>query len=109
MALTYQTASLVSPEKLAGKAALISVVLVVVDIGFAGGGGGLAGGCGSGIVGGDTVVDGVVVGMTGGVVVTRGVTGGKGLVTGMLGCELEGGSRAMRLGGEGRDAGLAVY
>ena len=41
--------------------------------------------------------------------VTRGVTGGKGLVIGMLGCELEGGREAMGLGGEGRDAGLAVY
>ena len=42
-------------------------------------------------------------------VVTRGVTGGKGLVTGMLGCRLEGDREAMCLGGEGRNAGLAVY
>ena len=41
--------------------------------------------------------------------VTRGVTGGKGLVTGMLGSELEGGNGAMHLGGEGREAGLAIY
>ena len=41
--------------------------------------------------------------------ITKGMTGGKGLVTGILDCELEGGKGAMHLGGEGRDAGLAVY
>ena len=54
-------------------------------------------------------VDVVVVGTTGGTVVTRGVTGGSGLVTGILGWEPEGGSGVLRLGGEGSDAGLAVY
>ena len=44
-----------------------------------------------------------------GTVITKGMTGGKGLVTGILDCELEGGKGAMHLGGEGRDAGLAVY
>ena len=93
---------------------MISVVLVLVDIGFAGGGIGLAGGCGSWTVGEDAVVNevvkarGLVVDMAGDAVVTRGVTGGKGLVTGTLGCELEGGKEVMCLGGEGRDAGLAV-
>ena len=53
--------------------------------GIAGGGGGLAGGCGGGIVGGGAVVDGVVVGTTEDTMVTRGVTGGKGLVPGTLG------------------------
>ena len=72
------------------------MVLVVVDIGFAGGGAGLVGGCGGWAVGGVAVV-------------TREVTGGKGLVTGTLGCELEGGRKAMHLGGEGRVAGLAMY
>ena len=84
MAFTHQTASSVSPEKSVGRAALISVVLVVVDMGFAGGGGGLAGGCGGGIMGGGAVVDGVVVGTTEDTMVTRGMTGGKGLVPGML-------------------------
>ena len=51
----------------------------------------------------------MVVDTTGDAVVTRGVTGGKGLVTGTLGCELEGGKEAMCLGGKVRDAGLAVY
>ena len=41
--------------------------------------------------------------------VARGVTGGKGLVAGMLGSELEGGNGAMHLDGKGRKAGLAVY
>ena len=76
MAFIHQMAFSVSPEESAGRAALISMVLVV-DIGFAGGGGGL--------------------------------TDGKGLVTGMLGSELEGGSGAMHLGGEGRETGLTVY
>ena len=84
MAFTHRTASSVSSEKSAGRAALISEVLVVVDMGFAGGRGGLAGGCDGGTVDGGAVVDGVVVGMTEDIVVTRGVTGGKGLVTGML-------------------------
>ena len=98
-----------------GSATLISAVLVVVDIGFAGGSTGLAGGCGGGTVGRGAVVNevvkagGFVVDMVGGVVVTRGVTGGKGLVIGVLGCELEGGREAMRLGGKGKDAGLTVY
>ena len=109
MAFTHWTASSVSPKKSVGRATLISVVLVVVDIGFASGGGGLAGGCGGGTAGGGTVVDGMVVDITGGAVVTRRVTGGKGLVIEMLGCELEGGSGAMCLDGKGRDAGLAVY
>ena len=94
MAFIHWTASSVSPEKSVGRAALISVVLV--DIGFAGGGGGL-----TGVWGGGTVDEGAVV--------ARGVTGGKGLVTGMLGSELEGGNGVMCLGGEGREAGLAVY
>ena len=92
MAFIQQIASSVSPEKSTGSAALISAVLVVVDIGFAGGGAGLAGGCGGG-----TVDEGAVINE----VVTRGVTGGKGLVTGMLGCRLEDGREAMHLGGEG--------
>ena len=77
---------------------MISAVLVVVDMGFTGGG--LTGGWGGGIMG-DC--------WAGGAVVVKGVTGGKGLVTGMLGCELEGGNEAMHLGDKGRDAGLAVY
>ena len=110
MALTQQTASLVSPENSTGSATLILAVLVVVDIGFAGGGAGLTGGCGGGIVVNEVVrAGGLVVGTAGDAVVTKGVTGGKGLVTGMLDWEPEGGSEAMRLGGEGRDAGLVVY
>ena len=87
----------------------------MVDIGFAGGGVGLAGGCGGGTVGEGAVVNevveagGLAVDTAGDAVATRGVTGGKGLVTGMLGCELEGGRKAMHLGDEGRNAGLAVY
>ena len=108
MAFIQWMASSVSPEKSAGSAALISVVLVVVDIGFTGGGAGLAGGCGGRAVGGSVVV-GLVVDTVGDTVVTRRVTGGKGLVTGTLGCELEGGKGVMCLGGEGSDAGLAVY
>ena len=96
MTFTHWTASLVSPEKSVGRAALISVVLVVADIGFAGGGDGLTGGCNGGTVDGDAVV-------------TRRVTGGKGLVTEMLGSELGGGNGVMHLGGKGKDAGLAVY
>ena len=75
------------------------MVLVVVDMKFTGGGGGLAEGCGGGTVGGGAVVkdvksDGTVVGTIEDMVVTKGVTSGNGVV---------------RLGGEGRDAGLTVY
>ena len=84
MMFTHQIASSVSPEKSVGRAALTSVVLVVVDMGFAGGGGGLAGGCGGGTVGGGMMVNEVVVDVAEGVMATRGVTGGSGLVTGML-------------------------
>ena len=61
------------------------VVLVVVDMGFADGEDGLAGGCDGGTVGGGTMINEVFVGMTGGIVVVRGVMDGSGLVTGMLG------------------------
>ena len=47
--------------------------------------------------------------MTKDTVVTRGVTGGNGLVTGIVGWELEGGNGVGCLGGEGSDAGLTVY
>ena len=109
MAFTHQLASSVSPEKISGRASLTALVLVVVDMGFAGGGTGLAVGCGGGTVVGDVKIDGVVIGMTEGTVVTKGVTGGDGLVTGILGWEPEGGSGVVRLGGEGSDAGLTVY
>ena len=90
------------------------VVLVVVDMGFIGGGGGLAGGCGGGAVGGGAVVEdvkinGTVVGTMEDMVVTKGVTGGNGLVIGILGWEPEGGNGVLCFGGEGSDAGLAVY
>ena len=85
------------------------VVLVVVDMGFAGGGGGLAGGCGGGTVIEGAKMDGTVVGTMEDTVVTKGVTGGNGLVTGILGWEPEGGNGVVRLGGEGSDAGLTVY
>ena len=80
-------------------------------MGFAGGGGRLAGGCGGGIVGGSVVVKGVkingtVVGTMEDIVVTKGVTGGNGLVTGILGWEPEGGNGVVHLGSEGSDAGL---
>ena len=93
---------------------MITVVLVVVDMGFAGGGGGLVGGCGDGTVGGSAVVkgvkiDGMVVGTMEATVVTKGVTGGNGLVTGILDWGPEGGSGVVCLGGKGRDAGLTVY
>ena len=91
MVFTHWLASSVSPEKTSGRASLTVLVLVVVDMGFAGGGTGLAGGC------------------DGGTVVTKGVTGGNGLVAGILGWEPEGGSGVVRLGGEGSDAGLTVY
>ena len=51
-------------------------------------------------------IDGVVIGTTEGTVVTKGVTGGSGLVTGILDWEPEG---VVHLGGEGSDAGLTVY
>ena len=90
------------------------VVLVVVDMGFTGGGGGLAGGCDGGTVDGGTVVEGVkidgtVVGTAGDAVVARRVTGSNGLVTGILGWEPEGGNGVTHFGGEGSDAGLFVY
>ena len=94
MAFTQWIAFSVSPEKLAGRAALTSLVLVVVDMEFIDGGGGLAGGCGGGTVGGGAVVNEVDIVMTGGTEVTRGVTGGKGLAW-----ELEGGNAATCLGG----------
>ena len=56
------------------------MVLVLVDMGFVDGGGGLVAGC---CVGG-VVVGKVVTGVAGGIIVTRGVTGGKGWVTGVL-------------------------
>ena len=85
MAFTHRLASSVSPEKTSGRVSLTVLVLVVVDMGFAGGGTGLAGGCGGGTVFGGANIDGVVVGMTEGTVVTKGVTGGNRLVTGILG------------------------
>ena len=109
MALTHWIALSVSLEKSAGRAALTSAVLVVVDMGFTGGGGGLAGGWGGGTVGGGAKIDGTVVGTTEDTVITKGVTGGSGLITGMLGWEPEGGNGVLHLGGEGSDAGLAVY
>ena len=44
MAFIHWMAFSVSPEKSAGRATLISAMLVMVDIGFAGSGGGLIGG-----------------------------------------------------------------
>ena len=84
-------------------------MLVVVDIGLVGGGIGLAGGCDGGIVDEGVKIDGVVVGMTDDTVVTRGVTGGSGLVIGTVGWELEDGNGVLDLGGEGSDGGLTVY
>ena len=109
MAFTHRLASSVSPEKISGRASLTVLVVVVVDMGFIGGGIGLTGGCEEGTVVGGAKIDGVVVGTTEGTVVTKGVTGGNGLVTGILGWEPEGGSGVVRLGGEGSDAGLTVY
>ena len=85
------------------------LVLVVVDMGSAGGGGALAGSWGGGTVDGGAKINGVVVGTTGDTVVTKWVTGGSGLVTGTLGWKLEDGNGALHLGGEGSDAGLTVY
>ena len=109
MAFTHWIASSVSPEKTSGRVSLTVLVLVVVDIGFAGGGTGLAGGCDGGTVIKGVKINVVVVGTTEDVVVTRGVTGGSGLVTGILGWEPEGGNGVLCLGGEGSDAGLIVY
>ena len=68
-------ASSVSPEKTLGRVSLTVLVLVEVDMGFAGGGTGLAGGCDGGTVDEGAKIDGVVVGMTENTVITRGVTG----------------------------------
>ena len=81
MASIYQMASSDSLEKCSGRAALISAVLVVVDMGFASGGltggwGGTAGGCWTE----GTVVDATTA--TGGFRVIRRVTGGKGIIRG---------------------------
>ena len=108
MAFTHWIAFSVSPEKSARRAALTSVVLVVVDMGFAGGGSGLAGGWGGGTVGRGAKINGTVIGTTEGTVVTRGVTGGSGLVMEILGWEPEGGNGVLHFGGEGSDVGLAV-
>ena len=64
---------------------------------------------GWGNCGGGAKIDGTVVGTTEDTVVTKGVTGGSGLVTGMLGWQPEGGNGVLCLGGEGSNAGLAVY
>ena len=109
MAFTHQIASSVSPEKTSGRASLTVLVLEVVDMGFIGSGSGLAGGWDRGTVDEGVKIDEVVVGTTENVVVTKGVTGGNGLVTGMLGWELEGGNGVLCLGGEGSAAGLTVY
>ena len=109
MVFTHQIASSVSPEKTSGRASLTVLVLVVVDMGFTGGGIGLAGGCDGGTVDEGAKIDGVVIGLTEDTVVTRGVTGSNGLVTGILGWEPEGGSGVVHLGGKGSDAGLTVY
>ena len=61
------------------------LVLVVVDMGFVGGGAGLAGGCDGGTVDRGAKIDGMFVGTTEDTVVTKGMTGGNGLVTGILG------------------------
>ena len=87
----------------------MTMVVFVVDMGFAGGGGGLAGGYGGGTVGGGMMINEVFIGMTGGAVVVRGVTGGSGLVTEILGWKPEGDNGVLCLGDEGSDAGLTVY
>ena len=107
MASIHLMASLDSPEKCSGRAALISEVFVVVDMGFADGGltggwGGTTGGCGMGVVEADVVI------ATGGFRLVRGVTGGKGLIVGATVWEL-GGRGVAHFGGEGKDAGLTVY
>ena len=83
-------------------------------MGFTGGGSGLAGGCEGGTVDEGTMIEGVkidetVVGTIEDMVVTKGVTGGNGLVTGILGWEPEGDNGVVHLGGKGSDAGLTVY
>ena len=85
---------------------MISAVLVAVDMGFAGGGSGFAGGWDEGGTGVGVKINGVIVGTTRIAVVTRGVTCGSRLATGW---ELEGGNGVLCLGGDGRDAGLTVY
>ena len=80
MASIHQIASSDSPEKCSGRAALISAVLVVVDMGFAGGGVGLAGGCDRGTVVKVVKIDEVVAGTVEDMVGIRGVTGGSGLL-----------------------------
>ena len=109
MVFTHWIASLVSPEKFSGRASLTMLVLVVVDMGFAGGGGGLAGGWDGGTVGGGAKINGMVIGTTEDTVVTKEVTGGNGLVTGTLDWELEGGNGVLCLDGESSNAGLTVY
>ena len=81
MASIHRTASSDSPKKCSGRATLISAVLVVVDMGFAGGG--LTGGWG-GTVGGCWTEGAAVNATTAtrGFRVIRGVTGGKGFVGG---------------------------
>ena len=82
MAFIQWTVSSVLPERSTGSAAFISVVLVVVDIEVSGGGLVLTGDCSGGTVGRGIVIEGaaggrgLVVGTTGGTVVTRGVIGG---------------------------------
>ena len=96
-----------SPEKCSGRAALISTALVVVDMGFTGGG--LVGGW-DGITGGSWT-EGAVTGVaiaTGGFKVVKGVTGGKGFIVGVMVWEL-GGRGVAHFGSEGKDAGLTVY
>ena len=107
MASIHLMASSDSPEKCSRRAALISEVFVVVDMGFAGGGltggwGGIAGGCraGGAVVG--------VVAATGGFRVVRGMTGGKGFIAGATVWELCGRGVA-HFGSEGKDVGLTVY
>ena len=108
IASIHWMASSDSPEKCSGRAALISAVLVVVDMGFTGGG--LTGAWGGGTVGGcwtgGAVVD--ATNATGGFRVVKGMTGGKGFIVGVMVWEL-GGRGVAHLGGKGKDAGLAVY
>ena len=109
MVFTHRIASSVFPEKTSGRASLTMLVLVVVDIGFAGGGTGLVGDCDGGTVDEGAKIDVVVIGTTEDTVVTRGVTGSNRLVTRTLGWEPEGGNGVLCLGGEGSDAKLTVY
>lgn len=66
-----------------GTATFSSVMLVVVDIGFAGGRLGLRGGCSGRTVGGDAVVN----------VTTR----GRGFIIGVLGCDVKDGGKQYAL------------